>query len=187
MPTPDQTRLTLSRSMTGMEPASLTDQRRDIAIEQAVNRLPFFVEYDNRFQFPTEETVVGATSAADMEFDTDGLFYVDFDKYESWTDIKVRIHMTGFVATGGTGVSIEGYVTDQAEEVTAIPVIARFYFNNASEHHSFFGERRVENLLPGSYRFQFQWSVTANSFRFDERDTVYASVTEMIPIPSVGE
>lgn len=190
MPTPEQTRLTLGTQLSAgmaMEPTKPTaaDPRVNIAIEQAVNRLPFFVEYDNRFQFPTTETIVSSTTAVDMDFDTDGLFFIDFEKYETWTDVKVRVHMSGFCATAGTGVSIEGYFTDHAGQVTALPVIARFYFNNDAEHHSFFGERRQTDLPPGKYRLQLQWSVDANTFRFDELDTIYASVTEMSPVPDM--
>jgi hypothetical protein len=156
-----------------------------VAVEQALNRLPFFVEYDNRFQFPAGTTTVSSTTAVDMNFTTDGLFYIDFQKFETWTDVKVQINMTGYVGTGGTGVSIEGTFTDQAGEMmtVAVPVIARFYFNNAAEHHSFYGERRYSTLMPGQYRLQFQWSVDANSFSFNTLDTIYASVTEMTPVP----
>ena len=188
MPTPEQTRLTLGTQMSAgmaMEPAKPASQQRDIAIERAVNQLPFFVEYDNRFQFPASSTTVSSTTAVDMSMTTDGLFYIDFQKYETWTDIKVRVDMTGFTGTAGTGVSIEGTFTDQAGEMmtVALPVIARFYFNNANEHHSIHGERRYSTLTPGQYRLQFQWSVDANSFTFNTLDTIYASVIELPPIP----
>jgi hypothetical protein len=185
MPTPDQTRLTLSRSMTGMEPASLADQRRDIAIEQAVNRLPFFVEYDRQFLYPTGTTTLTSTSTIDMDF-LDGLWYVDFDKFETWTDVKVRFAMSGYASTASL-LSIGAYVTDQADIETAIGLITRHYFNTANEHHYFGGETRLEGLLPGQYRLTFEWNISAGTFRHDTNDVVYSSVTEMIPIPSVGE
>jgi len=145
---------------------------------------PFFVEYDRRFQFPAEETVLVNNSPIDMDFDTDGVFSIEFEKYETWTDMKVRIHMSGFMGTGGETVTITGHVTDQAGVETSIPTIARFYFDNATEHHSFYGERRVGDLPPGRYTLTFEWSVSDHTFRFDERDTVYASITECLPIPT---
>lgn len=183
MPTPEQARLTYAQANMGDE-RTASQQQRDIVLERAFNRLPFFVEYDRRFQFPAEETVLVNNSPIDMDFDTDGVFDIDFEKYETWTDMKVRIHMSGFMGTGGETVTITAHVTDQAGVETAIPTIARFYFDNATEHHSFYGERRVGDLPPGRYTLTFEWSVSDHTFRFDERDTVYASITECLPIPT---
>ena len=52
-----------------------------------------------------------------MTFDTDGVFDIEFEKYETWTDIKVRIAMSGFVSTGGVTVTIQG-VNDAPVPVT---------------------------------------------------------------------
>lgn len=187
MPTPEQSRLTIPGTMglgtMGQNPSSV-DRARDVALERAFNRLPFFVDHDRRFQFPAEETVLTSTDPVDMVFDTDGVFDIEFEKYETWTDVKVRVAMSGFSSVAGVTVVIQAVITDQTGIETTVPTIARFHHNDVNLHLMFQGERRVSALLPGRYTLTFQWSVSNDNFRFDERDTIYGSVIECLPVPT---
>lgn len=179
MPLPEQSRYTLGVKSSMEDP-------RAVSLERAVNRLPFFPEYERTIYTPGGTSTLSNTNAIDMNLTTDGLFYIDFEKYETWTDVKVRIAMSGYVTTPARIVNISAVLTDQSGVETTVDPIAKFAFNTASEHHSFYGEARVEDLIPGVYRLQFQWRVTGNSFVVNVDDAIFASVIECIPIPLVG-
>ena len=178
MPLPEQARYTLGTR-------GVMDDPRSVPLERAINRLPFFPEYERRLQNPAADTTLSNTNAIDMDLTTDGLFYIDFEKYETWTDVKIRFTMSGVTINANRAVTISGILTDQAGVELEVDPIARFYLNAVENHLTFYGDRRVEDLLPGVYRLQFQWRVSGNSFRVDAQDTIYASVIECIPIPLV--
>lgn len=176
MPTPEQARYTPGARDAMSDPTM-------VAIERALNRQPFFPEYERVIYTPGGTSTLSNTNAIDMNLTTDGLFYVDFEKYETWTDIKVRIALSGYATNSARIVNISGVISDQSGVETAVDPIAKFAFNTANEHHSFYGEARVGDLIPGEYRLQFQWRVSGNSFVVNVDDAIFASVIECIPIP----
>jgi hypothetical protein len=184
MPTPEQSRLTLGTQMssgTAMDPKAA---QANIAVEQAVNRLPFFVEYDRQIITPAGSTSITSTSPVNINLTTDGLFYIDFQKYETWTDVKFQFTASGFKTGSGGLVTFTGIATDEFGVTTAVPAFAKFYFNTLSEHHTITGERRISDLVPGTYRLQFQYQVDGGTFSIDTNDFIAASITEMTPIPT---
>lgn len=178
MPTPEQSRYTPGTKDAMGDP-------KFVAIERALNRLPVFPEFEYQLKAPDTTTTLSNTNAIDMDLVTDGLVSVRFEKYETWTDVKVQVAMSGFATAAARSVVISGVLTDQSGVETTVDPIARFYFNTSLEHHSFYGESRVEDLIPGVYALQLQWRVSANSFRVDPEDTIHVTVAECLPTPTV--
>jgi hypothetical protein len=184
MPLPEQARLTLSKNTMVGARNDRMQQDRDVVLERAINRLPFFIEYDRQLIEPTTLTTIISTVPADINLTTDGLFYIDFEKYETWTDVKFSFTASGFKTLSTGKVTFLGTITDELGAETSVPAFAKFYFNSLSEHHTIVGERRVSGLIPGRYRLQFQYQVSAGAFNIDDNDTIAGSVVELPPIPT---
>lgn len=176
-------------SLGGVASRSWGETRRDddtaIITERAINSIPIFPEYDRRLTFPAGSTEIPSTSGLLTVnlVDGDGIFSIPFTKVESWTDIKVRFHCQGFADGASTSLAVRARLTDQAGKVTELPTFVRFFFSEALVYHTIYGERRVDNIIPGQYTLTYRWEVDANSFFFDERCTMHGSVIECTPIP----
>lgn len=167
------------------QPGNFGSEASQIAMEQAVNRLPFFVEHEYRIHTPFEETVVAETSPTPIVLDTDGETAFRFQKYETWTDVIVRIDLSGYVVTSGTAVATKAIFTNQAGIEYDSSFVGRFYYNTVNQNHFWAGRRRVENMPPGVYTVTPHWWVDANSFRFGVDNTLTVTCIEAMPIPPI--
>jgi hypothetical protein len=157
---------------------------RTILTERAINSIPIFTEFDRRLTFPADSTELPSTAnEITINLVDDGIFSIPFQKFESWTDIKIRFHCSGYVDTANTFLAVRARLTDQAGKITDIPDVTRFYFSQADAYHTLWGERRVGDILPGVYTLTYRWEVSQGSFFFNENCTMHGSIIELSPIP----
>ena len=157
---------------------------RTILTERAINSIPIFVEYDRRLTFPSDSTEIPSTAnEITINLVDDGIFSIPFQKFESWTDVKIRFHCAGYVDTANTFLAVRARLTDQAGKITNIADVTRFYFSQANEYHAMWGERRVSDIIPGTYTLTYRWEVSQGSFFFNENCTMHGSIIELSPIP----
>jgi hypothetical protein len=182
MPIPRQSKLNLVDSKLG---ASLGESSNWLNLEQTFQRLPFFPVFEKDITFPAGSTIITAQSAVEMFLTGDGYVRVPVFKQEEWTDMVVRIEMSGWTSVAPTRVNFGGQFVrpKNAADTFRCPQVGRYQFGagQTSDHRFMAGQQRVSGIRPGRWEFRPSWWVDGTDFRFNTNSTLYISVAEMIP------